>query len=301
MSSIPKLSVIMPVYNAGVFLFSAIDSILKQTFTDYEFIIIDDGSTDDSLSVIKQFSETDSRIHILSRENKGLLYSLNEGISLAKGEFIARMDADDISMPLRFEKQLALMDAVSLDICGCHFVTIDEANKKIDSTLTPLSQDALIANLALTVPFAHGSVMIRNQFLLKHHLQYGQEKYTSAEDYALWAQMFYKGARFGNVDEFLFQYREYSTSVSKLNTKKLKLDAKNISKKFMLDNEKLLHLIIFRQLVISLSQEEKNHIIGCILYISIYSRSFKLLSCLTKLPVKNTVNMVLKFLSRRFF
>ena len=300
MQSAPKLSVVMPVYNAEKFLPAAIISIINQTFTDYEFIIIDDGSSDDSLKIIKRFAEEDSRIQVISRENKGLIYSLNEALERARGQFIARMDGDDISLPFRFERQLAFMQSKCVDVCGCHFLTINEDDKKIDSTLVPLTQDSLLANLATTAPFAHGSVMMRREFLLNENLRYGEKCYTNAEDYALWTDMYRQGARFGNVDDFLFEYREYSTSLSKMNTKNLKLDAKKISKRFMLDNQHSLYSMIHRQVNVPLSQEEKNQIIACILYLSVYSRSLGLLGCLSKLPLRNTVTVLLKLIYRSF-
>jgi len=103
----PLISVVMPVYNTEKFVAEAIESILAQTFTDFEIIIIDDCSTDKSWQIIQDFSEKDQRIvTIQNSENQGLARSLNKGLKIAKGQFIARMDADDISMPQRFEIQL---------------------------------------------------------------------------------------------------------------------------------------------------------------------------------------------------
>ena len=96
----------MSVYNGEKYLVKAIESILNQTYTKFEFIIVNDGSSDNSLKIIKEFMKKDNRIILINRENKGLPYSLNEGISIAKGKYIARMDADDISLSERFEKQI---------------------------------------------------------------------------------------------------------------------------------------------------------------------------------------------------
>ena len=114
----PLISVILPVYNAEKYLAEAIDSILNQTFTDFEFIIINDGSTDNSLSILQSYQTQDSRIRLFSRENKGIVMTMNEGIDLARGEWLARMDADDIAMPSRFERQLQHLKETSADICG---------------------------------------------------------------------------------------------------------------------------------------------------------------------------------------
>ena len=100
------LTVLLSVHNAGEYLRDAVQSILNQTFTDFEFLIINDGSTDDSLLVLNEFAQRDPRIRIVSRANRGLTKTLNEGITLARGEFLARMDGDDVAMPDRLQKQV---------------------------------------------------------------------------------------------------------------------------------------------------------------------------------------------------
>ena len=96
----------MPVYNAAHYVAGAVESILGQTFREFEFVIVDDGSIDGSTQILKRFAERDSRIRLIRRENRGLVASLNEGIEAARGEFIARMDADDIALPERLARQL---------------------------------------------------------------------------------------------------------------------------------------------------------------------------------------------------
>lgn len=110
MNATPAISVIMSVYNAERYLADALMSILGQSFTDFEFLILDDGSHDNSLSIIKQYAAQDERIVIISRENKGLIVSLNEMLAMARAPLIARMDADDISLPHRFAEQLAFLN-----------------------------------------------------------------------------------------------------------------------------------------------------------------------------------------------
>src|SRR3954468_5693657 len=105
----PTVSVLLAVYNARRYLRQAIDSILAQTFTDFEFIIIDDGSTDDTLAILREYEKRDGRIRLISRPNKGLTTTLNEGLALARGEFLARMDGDDVALPTRFEKQVTYL------------------------------------------------------------------------------------------------------------------------------------------------------------------------------------------------
>lgn len=209
----PTISVLMPVFNAQKDLRQAIDSILKQSFSDFEFLIIDDGSTDQSVEIVESY--TDPRIRFLRNpKNLGLVPTLNRGLSEARGKYIARMDADDISEPLRFESQAALLENNQADICGGLFRIIDADGKVTGDVSVPFTTDELVACLANTVPFAHGSVTMRASFLRQHQLQYGPSPY--AEDYDLWIRIFECGGRFANVPEIIFQYRNYSSSLSKV-------------------------------------------------------------------------------------
>ncbi len=117
----PRITVIMPVYNCELYIKEAIDSILNQTFTDFEFLIIDDASTDKTVSIIKEYK--DFRIQLIEKEgNKGISDSLNYGLKVAKGEYIARMDGDDISLPERFVKQVTFLDSnPDVILCGSNF------------------------------------------------------------------------------------------------------------------------------------------------------------------------------------
>src|SRR5918996_2481069 len=110
MISTPKVSVVMPAYNAAVYLDEAVTSILNQTFREFEFIVINDGSTDDTVSILDKYEKSDSRIRVYHQENQGMIAALNRGCRLARGKYIARMDADDISLPRRFERQLEFME-----------------------------------------------------------------------------------------------------------------------------------------------------------------------------------------------
>jgi hypothetical protein len=129
-SSLPMVSVVMAVYNVDRYLEEAIQSILNQTFRDFEFIIIDDGSTDLSSDLLHQYAERDKRIQLFIQENIGLTKSLNRGLSMASGEFIARMDPDDIALPDRFAKQIAMFhNDHRLVLLGCEVGLIDEAGR----------------------------------------------------------------------------------------------------------------------------------------------------------------------------
>lgn len=226
------ISVIMPVYNAERFLCTAIESILDQTYSNFEFIIIDDGSFDCSLSIINKYEIKDSRIKVISRENKGLIFTLNQAIYHSKGKYLARMDADDISCPSRFYDQINLLELFKADICGSHYYLINETNKITDFQLSPLDNHSLILYLLRSVPFAHGSVMIRKDFLVTNNLKYGMNvKY--AEDKDLWISMYETGAKFCNVNKPLFYYRELNSSLSKIGYKRCFKDHKLLSESLL--------------------------------------------------------------------
>ena len=148
----PLVSVVMSVFNGGIFLKESIESIINQSFKDLEFIIINDGSTDDSEIIIKEFAKLDSRIIQLNQKNMGLTRSLNRGIKVASGKYIARQDADDISMPNRFNKQLFWLEKKGYEFC-CSRALLMESRKTIPrfSYYFPNKFVALFKN-----PFIHG-------------------------------------------------------------------------------------------------------------------------------------------------
>lgn len=198
----PFISVILPVYNADPFLAESIQSILNQSFEDFELLLIDDGSTDKSLEVINSFA--DKRIRIIENGvNKGLVFTLNKGLELSKGKYIARMDADDISAPQRFERQIKAMEAdQEIIVCGTqaeYFGVITGISK------LPVSSDEIKAGLFFGSCFIHPSVMIRRSVLEQFKIVY-QSKYIHLEDYEMWFQLFSKG-KFLNVNEPLIKYR----------------------------------------------------------------------------------------------
>lgn len=229
----PLVSVIMPVYNGERFLREAIDSILNQSMTDFEFLIINDGSTDGSEEIIKSYRDTRIRC-INNSHNLGLVDSLNKGIDLAEGVYIARMDADDVSLPLRLEMQLSLIESENADICGCHWLVMSDSGKYIDAKLMPLNDDSFVLYLMYCVPFAHGSVFMRKNFIHTHNLKY--EKGLRAEDYDLWTRLYEHGARFVTVNEFLFHYRDHGSGISKRLAKSNAEETKKIRRSFIRNN-----------------------------------------------------------------
>lgn len=207
--TIPLISVILPVFNAVNYIGQAVESILQQTVMDFEFIIIDDGSTDNSLKVIKKYAESDRRIIIVSRENRGLIASLNEGIQLAQGEWIARMDADDICDPARIECQLKYCIENGVDICGSHIEIFGVGKPKIRKY--PLLNSEIRFGLAMNTQFAHPAVFARSECF--RSLKYS-ELYKHCEDYDLWVRAVYSGYILGNVDMVLLKYRLHPDQIS---------------------------------------------------------------------------------------
>lgn len=230
------VSVILPVYNGGYYLSKSIESILKQTLRNFEFIIIDDGSTDDSLTTIKYYESIDNRIKVISRKNKGLIFSLNEGIRRSKSKYIARMDQDDISLPSRLELQFSLLVEEDLDICGGNYFVIDQDGKILNSFILPQKYDEILMTLSSNVPFPHPSVMLRKGFLQETGLMYGDTGYCVAEDLDLWLKMFNKGAKFGNVAHPILLYRYLSTSISRVNRKNILMESEKQFNRFISEN-----------------------------------------------------------------
>ena len=233
MTPAPAITVLMPVFNGAKHLREAIDSILAQTERDFEFLIIDDGSTDNTAEILSSYS--DPRIRRLQNNvNLGLVASLNIGISQARGTYLARMDADDISLPDRFKHQLTFLEQEQADIVGCHFEIMDAAGNFVQTVEVPLTADSFTACLANTVPFAHGSVMLRLAFLQRHLLSYDPN--PCAEDYDLWVRMYAYGAKMINVPLLLFRYRDYGSSLSKTKRAENALSSKALRRQFVLHN-----------------------------------------------------------------
>ncbi|WP_231833833.1 glycosyltransferase family 2 protein [Thermosynechococcus vestitus] len=207
-SNRPLLSVLMPVFNAEAYVGEAIESILGQSFRDFEFIIIDDGSTDNSLSVLKRYAAQDARIRLISRENRGLVATLNEGIALARGEWIARMDADDVALAHRLVSQLTFLQENQLEICGASVQLIGTGRGYWHY---PRAHAGCEAELLFGVPFAHPTV-------IAHARVFKELRYAAAwslvEDYDLWQRAWAAGFKMGNVPEVLLQYRVHRQQTS---------------------------------------------------------------------------------------
>ena len=214
----PEISVILPVYNAEQYIAEAVNSILNQTFNDFECIIINDGSTDNSLTILQELAKKDPRIVLVSRENKGLIATLNEAISHAKGKFIARMDADDIALPLRLEKQYHyLTKNPTVAVLGTGYRFISESGEIGRKRHTLSTFNDVKASLFFGNPIAHPSVMINYQLLGKQYRY--KEHYKTIEDFELWCRISQK-YKIENLKEVLLHSRLLATSISGQNIDK---------------------------------------------------------------------------------
>jgi len=221
------VSVIMPVYNGEKFLNTSVESILNQTYKNFEFIIINDGSSDNSKKIIQNYL-IDRRIKLYSLKKIGIVGCLNYALKKSSGHYIARMDADDISHPDRIKKQVSFLDyKTNYNLVGSRAKYIGVNN--LFSKLVHLSSNDCKANIIFKNPFIHSSIMIRNKTITSLG---GYLDCHKAEDYDLWSRFLenYKGA---NINEDLIKYRVHSNQHGS-NSKKKEHTIKNIQKKWLL-------------------------------------------------------------------
>lgn len=209
------ISVLMSIYNEPEqWLCESIESILNQTYTDFEFIIINDNPEREvNRKVLNRYQGKDKRIiTIHNEENIGLTKSLNKGLKIAKGEFIARMDGDDISLPRRFEKQVIhLFNNPDIAVCGTQIKIIGNwINFK--KLIFPLEHDRIAHELLLNSCFAHPTVMIRREVLKRNNIEY-DESFQQTQDYKLWVDLIGLG-KFSNIKERLLLYRTSQNQIS---------------------------------------------------------------------------------------
>jgi len=206
-----KITVLMSVYNGEEFLREAVESILSQTLEDFEFLIIDDGSSDSSAEIINSFDDPRIKL-VINKFNIGLARSLNRGLLLSSGEFIARMDADDISAASRFEKQIRFLEQhPEIDVCGSYISAFTNESKRIWTYPTdPLEATCY---LLFNAPVAHPVVMVRKESLQRHNLLY-DPAYQAAQDYDLWARAIGL-MQIANIEEVLLEYRLHDNQIGR--------------------------------------------------------------------------------------
>jgi len=207
----PKVSVLICVYNGARFVAEALKSIYDQTYQDFELIVVDDGSTDNTPNILMDMKDSRTFIYRNS-QNKGLTKSLNIGIALCRGDYVARMDADDISHPGRLEKQVKFLDENPDCLAvGCWCNWIDSDGKTYGSWEPPTRYDDIIKKLLVNNSLAHGSVMLRRSALLE--IGGYDEKYRYAQDYDLWLRLSEIG-QIQNIAEHLYNLRSWPGAAS---------------------------------------------------------------------------------------
>ena len=256
----PRISVLMSVYKEPIdWLRQSVESVLLQTFSDFEFIIVSDNpSYTEGNLLLKDYAERDERIVLIfNEENLGLTKSLNKGLAEAKGEFIARMDADDVSLPRRFEKQMTYMSIhPEKDLCHTNYTYIDENGVdkcRSVSSIKTSSQDLLFWHNVI----AHPSVLFRRKVLGIRQPLYN-EKVRIGQDYELWTFLIVENCTFGFLDEVLLNYR---ISANQISTGRLDEQHKNtlrIRKKLILSYLKKKEILQEANDIIDLKKLNKN-------------------------------------------
>ena len=198
-----KVTVIMAVYNEENYIEKAILSIEEQTIDDIELIVCDDASSDETYRILLELEKKYSNIILIrNKSNKGLAYSLNRCIEIANGEYLARMDADDVSLPERIEKQLLFLEKnTDYDLVGCQYVMIDNNNCKLYSHKLTIPTEKV---LPLDVPFAHPTIIIRSSSMKKLNGYLVSKHTLRCEDLEMWYRFFSSGMKGYNLPEYLY-------------------------------------------------------------------------------------------------
>ncbi len=218
----PKISVVLPVFNAEKYIGAAIQSVLDQSFADFELIIVDDASTDSTPLIINTYAKSDSRIKVITnKKNLYIAQALNKGISHAKSAVIARMDADDICLPQRFKRQYWLLTQnPNVAVVGCNIIIIDEDGNEIGKRKYYSDSDMLKKRIFRYSPFAHPTTMFRKAVFDESG---GYDpKWSPSEDIDLWIKIG-KKYEFANIQDFEFKYRVFSDSHSNKKLRKVEL------------------------------------------------------------------------------
>ncbi|TDL78991.1 glycosyltransferase family 2 protein [Peribacillus frigoritolerans] len=234
-----RVTVLMPVYNGEKHLFEAIESILNQTYKEFELLIINDGSTDKSEDIIKKFK--DSRIrYVVNDYNIGLIKTLNKGLGLINSEYIARMDADDISLPTRLEKQIKFMDQnKDIAVSGTSILVFNNKGK-VRKEIVSKEPIKIRTQLLFYPALMHPTVLIRKKIIEQGNFEY-DEAHKSVEDFGLWQKMSVN-YKLSNIPEILLKYRINESGITQLAKKDI-------------DKQDLMHIEVYKQTFNSLGMK----------------------------------------------
>jgi glycosyltransferase involved in cell wall biosynthesis len=209
----PLISVIMPARNSSATISETLDSLAAQSFTDFELVMIDDGSSDGTAGVAEQYSDRLALRIILHESSQGVAQSINDGLAASDSEFIVRLDSDDLAQPQRLSRQLEFMQAHSnIGVCGSHVTVFSTENAHAFLLAHPTENAAIRTALLQRCAIAHPSVMVRRQvYELAGHYD---PRFDFAEDYELWCRASLLGVQFANIPEPLTRYRKHAGQVS---------------------------------------------------------------------------------------
>jgi glycosyltransferase involved in cell wall biosynthesis len=207
MTDAPAVSVVMAVLNGAAFLDQAVASIRRQSFADFEFVIVDDGSVDQTGDILARHAAEDARLRILRQAHAGLVPSLNRGIEAAAAPLVARMDADDLAEPQRLARQVALLAAEpQVVVVGSNYVVVDAAGNRRETSRLPTTPEAIRAALPASNPLAHPTVMMRRATVMAAGGY--RRAFLQCEDYDLWLRLAERHD-LRNIDEPLLLYRQH--------------------------------------------------------------------------------------------
>ena len=219
----PKISILLPVYNAAPFLQQCLDSLARQTCAEFEIVAVDDGSTDTSMAILEQTAGQDSRLRIEPCPHRGLVETLNHGLRRCDGEYVARMDADDIAHPQRLELQIAALEAPGgADVVSClvaHFPrhSLGEGYRIYEEWLNSLvHHDDIFRERFIESPLPHPSIMVRREDLSALG---GYREMGWPEDYDLWLRLAAAGKTFGKVSRVLYLWREHENRLTRTDSR----------------------------------------------------------------------------------
>jgi glycosyltransferase involved in cell wall biosynthesis len=206
----PLVSVVLAVRNGSAYLEPAIVSVLQQTYARIEVILVDDGSVDETGAIMARFAKRDGRVVVVRQASRGLAAALNEGIKIARGDWIARMDADDVADPRRIHAQVAYATTHELDVCGGY---VRLFGRTLPRTMRYyVSHDAILLRLLFNSAFCHPATILRTE--LVRSIAY-DESLPAAQDYDLWARLAAAGARMGNLPQVVLRYRFHGSQTTR--------------------------------------------------------------------------------------
>ncbi len=207
-----KISIVMAVYNGSDLLDQTLKSIGKQTYSNWELIIVDDGSNNSTVELIKKYMKKNSRIKLIRQSNQGQTKALNTGLKQVSGEFVARIDADDIMLPTRLDKQVKFLNEhPEIGLVGSSVNYCDESNKHFFILTPPTTHNELVSQLIRRNPFVHSSIMFRSKILDKVGLY--NTRLKAAQDYDYWMRISQK-FRVANIPEILVTIRKHDSNIS---------------------------------------------------------------------------------------